>query len=599
MRSHIRSPEPSTSALTYDSKATMNALSKAILGGVLCLAVSACDKPLTEFLDKAPGVDVNENTIFSSRVQLETFITGTYRIGMHSIFSYNDAALIPTSRTFCINAPITDEAECEVTFMHPEQWNAGNVTSVGNLVGSEDYRYFIRWTAIRNVNTILERLDEVPNLDETYKNQVIGEMKFIRALNYSEMLKRYGGVPILDKRLGLTDDFDVKRSTVEEVVNFIVADADDAIAKLPVTYPSTFRGRATKTAAHMLKSRTLLYAASPLFNSATPYISLGSEADNKLICYGNQNNTRWQLAADAAKAAIDAAPAGNFALITDKGVDRNYKFAWEQNDNAEIVLAEKVYAARSRTQFPWVGLQPVSIINSWGGISVTHNHVRKYEKKDGTPQTWPGGADLLKKYSELDPRFAQSVGFTTSRYNGDVLLLETFQGGRHASDCEGGTWLKKFMPDALSASVSAVPNGMVFRLAEAYLNYAEALNEAQGPVQAAHDAVNLIRQRSGMPKLPANLTKEQFRDRVRNERDIELAFEDHRLYDIRRWKIAENPGVMQGPMEGLRISRITGSTEFSYQVYTFENRTFFPRMYLHPFQNNEVFKGYLVQNPGY
>jgi len=140
---------------------------------------------------------------------------------------------------------------------------------------------------------------------------------------------------------------------------------------------------------------------------------------------------------------------------------------------------------------------------------------------------------------------------------------------------------------------------MVFRLAEAYLNYAEALNEAQGPVQAAHDAVNLIRQRSGMPRLPANLTKDQFRDRVRNERDIEMAFEDHRLYDIRRWKIAENEGVMQGAMQGLRITRPTSGTEFSYQVYTFENRSFFSRMYLHPFQNTEVFKGYLVQNPGY
>lgn len=580
----------------------MNAIRNLIAGGLLCLTMSACDKSLNEFLDKAPGVDVTENTIFSSRVQLETFIAGTYRIGIHSIFSYNDAALIPTSRTFCINAPITDEAEAEVTFFHTEQWNAGNITPSGGLVASEDYRYFIRWTAIRNCNIILERINDVPSLDEVYKAQVIGEVKFIRALNYAEMLKRYGGVPIIDKRFQLTDDFKVKRGTVEEVVNFIVSDCDDAVAKLPATYPSNLRGRATRTAAQLLKSRTLLYAASPLFNTAVPYLSIATDAnggDNRLICYGNQNNNRWQLAADAAKATLDGAAAGGFALITDKGVDKNYKFAWEQNDNAEIVLAEKVYGARSRTQFPWYGLQPVSIINAWGGVSVTHNFVRKYEKKDGTPQTWPGGSDLLKKYAELDPRFAQTVGYTTSSYNRDVPLLETFQGGRHAADCDGGAWLKKFMPDALSASTSAVPNAIVFRLAEAYLNYAEALNEAQGPVPAAHDAVNAIRARSGMPKLPAGLTKEQFRDRVRNERDIELAFEDHRLYDIRRWKLAENDGVMQGAMYGLRITRVTGSTDFAYQPYVFENRTFTPKMYLHPFLNTEVFKGYLVQNPGY
>ena len=108
-----------------------------------------------------------------------------------------------------------------------------------------------------------------------------------------------------------------------------------------------------------------------------------------------------------------------------------------------------------------------------------------------------------------------------------------------------GPWLKKLLPDALSSSSGAVPNGIVFRLAEAYLNYAEALNEAQGAVPAAYDAVNTIRARSGMPNLPTGLTKDQFRDRVHNERDIELAFEDHRLWDIRRWKVAENEGVMK------------------------------------------------------
>ncbi len=96
---------------------------------------------------------------------------------------------------------------------------------------------------------------------------MIGEAKFIRALNYCEMLKRYGGVPIIDKRFQLTDDFKVRRNSIEEVVNFIVRDCDDAVAKLPATYPSSLRGRATKTVAQMLKARTLLYAASPLFNT--------------------------------------------------------------------------------------------------------------------------------------------------------------------------------------------------------------------------------------------------------------------------------------------------------------------------------------------
>ncbi|CCH00408.1 RagB/SusD domain protein [Fibrella aestuarina BUZ 2] len=582
----------------------MKTIIRAVFCGILCLVAAACDKNLSEFLDKAPGVDVNENTIFSSRVQLETFITGTYRIGIHSIFTYNDAALIPApaSRTFTINAAATDEAEAEVTFFHTENWNDANITANDNPVGREDYRYWIRWTAIRNCNIILERLNDVPGLDETYKNQVIGEAKFIRALNYSEMLKRYGGVPIIDKRQQLTDDLKVKRNTVEEVVNFIVKDCDDAVSLLPATYPATFRGRATKTVAQMLKARTLLYAASPLFNTATPYLSLGD--NNKLICYGNQDNARWQKAADAAKAAIELAPGGGFALITDKGTDKNYKFMWEQNDNTEIVLAEKAYGARGRQQFPWYGTQPAVIaLGSWGGVSVMHNFIRKYEKKDGTPQTWDldnGGTDLMKKYAELDPRFAQTVGYNGSYWNKDYPVLETFQGGRNAASCWGGAWMKKLIPDLLSSTANAVPNSIVFRLAEAYLNYAEALNEAQGPVPAAYDAVNTIRARSGMPKLPAGLTQEQFRARVRNERDIELAFEDHRLWDIRRWMIAENEGVMKGKLYGMRIYKLANSTtEFRYEPYVKEVRTFLPRMYLHPFLNSEVYKGYLVQNPGW
>jgi hypothetical protein len=206
----------------------------------------------------------------------------------------------------------------------------------------------------------------------------------------------------------------------------------------------------------------------------------------------------------------------------------------------------------------------------------------------------------MKKYSELDPRFAQTVGYNGSFWNRDYPVLETFQGGRNAAFCWGGAWMRKLIPEVLSTTTGAVPNSIVFRLAEAYLNYAEALNEAQGPVQAAHDAVNLIRQRSGMPRLPAGLTKEQFRTRVRNERDIELSFEDHRLWDIRRWLIAEEEGVMKGNLYGMRIYKLPNSTtEFRYEPYVKEVRTFARRMYLHPFFNNEVFKGYLVQNPGW
>lgn len=570
---------------------------RALICGILCCFMTiSCKKDIEGFLDKAPGVDLDEAVIFSSKVQLETFIAGTYRIGMHTILTTE--GLTP-SRNFTINASATDEAEADATFVHTQQWNAGTIDNIGT--GQEDNRFSTRWIALRYAYIILERLKDVPNLDEGYRNQVIGEMKFMVAHNYFEMLKRYGGVPILDKRLQLGEEFKIPRNSFEEVVNYVVKNCDEAVNLLPATYPSNFRGRVTKTAAQMLKSRTLLYAASPLYNAAQPVLSMANPADNKMICYGNVDNNRWQLAADAAKAAIDMASAGNFSLITDKGVDKNYKFVWEQNDNAEIVLAGKFWGARSRTQFPFYGMEPVAIVNSWCGVSVIHNFVRKYEKKDGTPQTWDpaGGNDLNLKYTQLDNRFAQTVAYNGSYWNKDIPILATATGGAQAAGCVGGAWMKKLIPDILSTTSSATPNDILFRLAEAHLNYAEALNEAQGPVAAAYTAVNTIRNRSGMPNLPTGLTKEQFRLRVQNERDIELAFEDHRFWDIRRWKIAENEGVMKGAMYGIKITKIGTTTEYSYLPYVFETRTFLQRMYFNPFSQNEVLKGYLVQNPGY
>jgi hypothetical protein len=155
----------------------------------------------------------------------------------------------------------------------------------------------------------------------------------------------------------------------------------------------------------------------------------------------------------------------------------------------------------------------------------------------------------------------------------------------------------KHIPEALGSG-NVVPSTAIYRLNEFYLNYAEALNEFEGPTSDAYAKVNAIRLRSGMPPLPAGLSKNQFRTRVQNERDIELAFEDHRFWDIRRWLIAENEGVMKGDFYGLNITKVNATT-FSWVPYVFETRTFKKEMYLHPYPLSEVLKGSLVQNPGW
>ncbi|REG90283.1 putative outer membrane starch-binding protein [Algoriphagus antarcticus] len=560
-------------------------------------SVVSCNQDLTDFLEKAPGVDVTEDDLFSSKTQLESYIASTYRMGIYSI--YPTDGRITSPRPYTINSAITDEAEAEVTFFHTQNWNSGSLSSVSNPNGAEDFRFTVRWKAIRNAWVILERVDEVPDADQTYKDQVKGEMHFILGLSYFEMLKRYGGVPIVNKRFGIDDDFKLPRSSVEEVVNFIVAHAESAIDFLPLRYGENFRGRINKPAATMLKARTLLYAASPLFNSSQPYLAFGEH--NDLISYGSFSGDRWKLAADAAKEALTTIDASGFALINDKGVDQNYKYVWEQLDNNEIILAEKGFFNLGWWQYPWPGIVPTAVDNSWGGVSVIHNFVRKYEKKDGSPQTWDaaGGDNLNEKYDELDNRFAQTVGYNGSFFNRQHPILETYQGGRHANGCFGGAWMKKLIPDTYGTSNRTTPNGILYRVAEAYLNLAEALNEYSGPSTEVYDAVNLIRERSGMPDLPLGLSQSELRERIRNERDIELAFEDHRMWDIRRWMTAENPGVMSGDFYGLKIYEIEGQSEFRYEPYIIETRTFHKQMYLHPFNQNEINKGYLVQNPGW
>jgi hypothetical protein len=142
-------------------------------------------------------------------------------------------------------------------------------------------------------------------------------------------------------------------------------------------------------------------------------------------------------------------------------------------------------------------------------------------------------------------------------------------------------------------------NFTLFRLAEAYLNYAEALNESQGPVQEAYDAINIIRRRSGMPDLPAGLSQAEFRAKVWKERGIELAWEDHRFWDVNRWMIGEQ--IKNGPITGLKITKVGSAVpqQFHYERITLENRVWYRRQYLCPFTQTEINKGYLVQNPGY
>ena len=560
-----------------------------ILSGVL----TSCEDIFGDFLDKAPGIDVTIDTIFSSPSQVETAIVHLYNYdaGGFSIFPVSGGAM-----QWEYNTAYSDEGQSGQTWTFSNTYNSGALTAAGMF--PIDRAFNSRWVGIRHANILLQQVDDVPGMTSQQINEAKGQARFIRALRYFEMFKRYGSVPIVETPFELSDDFFVGRNKLEEVVDFIVADCDAAASLLPEKQPVDMFGRASKGAALMLKARTLLYAASPLFNTGTPYLDMDNKEHNSYICLGDYDVNRWQVAADAAKACIDWAQSNGYHLITDKGVDENYRYMHENDGNAEIILASRVYGPGTAWNWPWIGF---IIWSHSHGSSMTYNFLQLYEKQDGTQQDWNpiGGDDLTEKLSELDRRFHQSTAPVGSYWNADIPMVNSFVGGNLNAGCFGGTWITKFCPQGMRKSGgSYAPNDVIFRLAEAYLNYAEALNESQGPVNEAYNYVNIIRSRSGQPDLPPDLTQDQFRKRVRNERAIELFGEFHRQWDLNRWLIAEE--VFNKDFQGFKAYRNPAPPNFRYEVYNIGTRIFPRRQYLLPFLRDEVLKkDYLVQNPGW
>jgi starch-binding outer membrane protein, SusD/RagB family len=568
-----------------------------VFAGLTLLFIS-CNR---DFLEKPPGVEITEDVIFSNMAQTETFVAATYQASVPNGYPLSGA--LERRLNGGILAAACDEGDMANTWTNAQGWNKGSIPN-NNIIWDEDERVTSRWQAVRKCNILLERVDGVPGATDEFKKQVRGEALFMRALLYFETVKRYGGVPIVSKRLQPDDEILIPRSQLDSCIDFIIKDCDDAVNLLPPSQPAAMRGRATKGAALALKARTLLYAASPLFNTATPYIDFGN--NNKLICYGNYDKNRWKQAADAAKATIDWASGSGCTLVKQYGIDQNYETMWTQPDNEEIILASKAYGAWGRATRPMQVILPSWAGTSWqdGGVSVPFNFVKFYEKKDGTPQQWNmnGGNDLIAKYNELDPRFKQTIAAHGDTWNSSVGKISLITAPMNTY-CRGGHWMRKTIPRQLSrtGSDTYVINWIVFRLGEVYLNYAEALNEFNdAPPEEAYAAVDEVRKRADMPALPRGLTKEQFRQRVRNERAVELAFEEHRFWDIRRWLIANEEGVMKGAFYGLTITAVAGNAnEAAYKPVVFENRVWNDRQYLHPFPSGEIFKGYLVQNPGW
>ncbi|MBN2486095.1 MAG: RagB/SusD family nutrient uptake outer membrane protein [Bacteroidales bacterium] len=608
-----------------------------LISSLFIILLTGCAE---DFLEKPAGGAVTVDTIFNTKNQAQYAVASMYEASIQSYYVYS-AGGQGHANSCARPGIITDE----VYLQSNVRWIAQNIGIDAYYSGTmtagatPDIPGFgPHFLGIRRANLVLKNIDKVTDASQAWKDDVRGQAIFCRALQHFELFRYYGGIPVIETVLG-EDNLKISRSSVETVVNTIVGWCDEAAALLPESRPATEFGQVTRLSALALKSRVLLYAASPLFNTppemASKVIRFGDGRDS-VLCYPNYDKNRWKLAADAAKDVLDNAAAAGVEIFDDHQPEStgdtretigNYEFVWNEYANKEIILANTQFTNNDWGQgLIWALTNQcragcsASGIGQWGPMNnVPVEFAMLYEKRDGTNWTvTPGDSgDDLATFLEgldLDPRFYQSIAYGGMLYNSSYGRLEYYKAGDGISDGKlGGTdqdnygfalEAYKFAPRIENAAISRI-SWPVFRLAEFYLNYAEALNEFEGPANA-YEALNITRIRSGMPE-KTGLSQEEFRLAVHNERTVELAFENHRYNDLLRWLKAEE--ALNKPFHGFKTTaKASGGTTawHAYTVSLFETRAFPKKYYYLPFPNEEISKDYLGdeqtwdgQNPGW
>lgn len=448
------------------------------------------------------------------------------------------------------------------------------------------------YKGIRQVNMALDNIDKVTNFpsQEIYERSK-GEAHFIRAFLYFELAKRWGGVPIFDHAIQLgVDQMDIPRSTYDKTIAFIVEDCDRAASLLALVQPEAETGRATKGAAMALKSRTLLYAARPLNNP-----------DN--------DPQKWQVAAQAAWDLIS---------LNQYSLDPDYvNMFFRSNLGTEIIMNRprpKINFEQGHldnSNFLVRFIVPTGYLG-WMGTAVTDNFVSLYESSNGYPiSDSRSGYNPQNPYSNRDPRLKMTILYN-DRFWYDRKVQYYVGGSDYGSSIINplGYSIAKFWPEQHQRykGTSTYLNYIFFRYAEILLNYAEAANELNGPDQAisnasmtARDAITEIRARVGQVVVPLDISsnKEEMRERIINERAIELCFEEQRWYDVISLKRAVQLFGEANPIEGMKITKNTDGS-FTYEPYVYAHRIFLEHMYRYPIPNSEIYKSsVLQQNEGW
>ena len=515
----------------------MKYISKLLILSTLFLG--SCD-----ILDKDIDTNLDKDDIFTDERFAQGFLNSTYRELING-FNRLDHAMF---------ACASDEAICSYSGSAVHSYNNGAITPFYN---PEEEIWKTMYAGIRKTNMFLQELEttikEAGLIDKneqtkaTYK-RMKGETLFLRAFYHFELAKRFSNIQLVDKVLTEEEAKTIKQSTFAKAIEFIVRDCENA-----TTYLDDFKkesadyGRATQLSALALKSRALLYLASKLNNP---------DEDKQL----------WKDAADAAKEIMDI----------------------QVKNPSQVGLLSAYYS---------VFTTPYNIEILFATSSDNSNEVELYNN----PISY-GGKGYTNPTQELVDAYETTKGYPID----DPTPIETFVGGKDGLNktptaTKTGYYMRKFIDQNLDLSKDQKRRRpwILFRYAEILLNYAEAMNEyLDAPDQSIYDAVNLIRKRAKIPQLNIrmNLSKEEMRARIRNERRVELAFEEHRFWDVRRWE--EGQTYFNQPIHGMRITM--ENEKASYETFVVEERVFEPKMNYYPIPQSELQKNSkLDQNPGW
>lgn len=585
-----------------------NLKSKILIVTVLFLGFSACDQ---DILDSSPTDQISDAAVWEDEALIELYLYDIYERMRHGLAGSKLSSLVDDTH-FIHDQGTAAVVQGTVSPSNLAAWSRADL---------DHYRWNHLYSAIRQTNIILENIDEA-NVDESFKSVVKGETHFLRAFFYHNLVRMYGGVPIITEAYELDDDLEVARNTFEDGVDFVVQEADRAAALL-LEEPREL-GLATKGAALALKSRILYHAAGDLFDDP-----IGPNPELTGYTSGSQQ-ARYQRAKEA---ALEVMNMGKYELFNRYPEDPayNYEQIFLINDDHEETIMNR-YFVPSRD---WQDIFVVNLVNGpngyrgWAGNTPLQSLVDAYEMDDGTEFDWSNPEHAEKPFENREPRFYASILYDGAPFIDPPSfrepydldgIIQTFRsltlpdGSTVAGvdtrngpieDWNGsysGYYMRKFIDSTIPLQERQQSPWPVFRYTEVLMNYAEACI-GLGEEEEARRVLNMIRERAGMPDITES--GEALVQLYRKERRIELFGEDSRFFDVRRWKIA--PEVYH---DALGISVTAEATDRSdrstYTNFTYDptrhvqDRNWHDGMYFSPIPLDEMNRNaQLIQNPGY